>query len=59
MCWYEIVKRSVEGVNLVGLLCYLYNVLEEDVVGMVVKLNEMIKVLIGSFVIGMDGGDIL
>lgn len=51
-------KRSAEGVNLVGSLCYLYNASEEDVAGMVAKLNEMIKVLIGSPATGMDGGDI-
>lgn len=44
--------------NLVGSLCYLYNASEEDVAGMVAKLNEMIKVLIGSPATGMDGGDI-
>ncbi|KAG0563583.1 hypothetical protein KC19_8G043100 [Ceratodon purpureus] len=41
-------KRSSEGVNLVGSLCYLYNAAEEDVSCMVLKLNEMLEDLMKS-----------
>ena len=41
--FYKTAKRSSEGVNLVGSLCYLYNASEDDVSSMVLKLNKMIE----------------
>lgn len=46
--FHETAKRSPEGVNLVGSLCYLYNASEEDVSSMVLKLNKMIEDLLKS-----------
>ena len=47
-CFHKTAKRSWEGVNLVGSLCYLYIALEEDVSWMILKLNELMEELLKS-----------
>lgn len=50
-------KRTPEGVNLVGSLCHLYNASEEDVSCMVTKLNKMMEDLLKLPLSDVNSGD--